>query len=153
MNTQAHNHDVNLSAQSLIENLGLKPHPEGGWYVETFNNSDGNNRGSMSVIYYLLEKGQSAHWHRVRDADEIWLWHAGAPLTLYTKPDDGLVTKSVLGLDAASGQRPQVMIEKGQWQSASAIDGWSLVSCVVAPAFVFDKMDFAPRGFEPGFGI
>ena len=153
MNTQIVSHDVNLSAQVLIENLGLKPHPEGGWYAETFNTSEGENRGTLSVIYYLLEKGQAAPWHRVRDADEVWLWHAGAPLTLYTKPDDGVVTKSVLGLDAAAGQRPQVIIEKGQWQSASAIEGWSLVSCVVAPAFVFDKMDFAPRGFEPGFGI
>lgn len=153
MNTQIVSHDVNLSAQVLIENLGLKPHPEGGWYAETFNTSEGENRGTLSVIYYLLEKGQAAHWHRVRDADEVWLWHAGAPLTLYTKPDDGVVKKTVLGLDAAAGQRPQVIIEKGQWQSASAIEGWSLVSCVVAPAFVFDKMDFAPRGFEPGFGI
>jgi hypothetical protein len=59
----------------------------------------------------------------------------------------------VLGLNAAAGQVPQLIIGKGLWQSASAIEGWVLVSCVVAPAFVFDKMDFAPRGFEPGFGI
>ena len=61
MNTQIVSHDVNLSAQVLIENLGLKPHPEGGWYAETFNTSEGENRGTLSVIYYLLEKGQAAH--------------------------------------------------------------------------------------------
>ena len=146
--------EIMQTAQDYIEHLNLKPHPEGGWYAETFNNSNGvDERGSLSVIYYLLEKGQAAHWHRVRDADEVWLWHAGSPLTLYTKPDDGKVSKTVLGLNAAAGQVPQLIIGKGLWQSASAIEGWVLVSCVVAPAFVFDKMDFAPRGFEPGFGI
>lgn len=146
--------DAKLSAQTLIEGLGLKPHPEGGWYKETLNNADSpGNRGSISVIYYLLEKGQAAHWHRVRDADEVWLWHGGSPLTLYTKPDDGVVQKTVLGLDVNDGQVPQYIIKKGLWQSASAIEGWSLVSCAVSPAFVFDQMDFAPRGFEPGFGI
>ena len=154
MNAKDNALNLPQNAQDLIENLGLKPHPEGGWYVETFNNGNSpEERGDLSVIYYLLEKGQTAHWHRVRDADEVWLWHCGSPLVLYTKPDDGIVTKTVLGLDAATGQRPQLVIGKGLWQSASAIEGWSLVSCVVAPAFVFDKMDFAPLGFEPGFGI
>ena len=143
-----------VSAATMIEKLGLKQHPEGGWYLETYNNtsSDGE-RGSLSVIYYLLEQGQSAHWHRVVDADEAWLWHGGAPLNLYRKTEDGAVMKDVLGLDVASGQVPQTIIPKGMWQSASATEGWSLVSCVVGPAFVFDKMEFAPRGFEPGFGL
>jgi len=143
-----------VSAETIIETLGLKPHPEGGWYTETFNNStDDGTRGALSVIYYLLEKGQTAHWHRVVDADEVWLWHGGAPLNLYQRSADGAVMKNILGMDAANGQTPQVIIPQGMWQSASATEGWSLFSCVVGPAFVFDKMEFAPRGFEPGFGI
>ena len=143
-----------VSAETIIDALGLKPHPEGGWYIETFNNAgDDGERGSLSTIYYLLEKGQSAHWHRVIDADEVWLWHGGSALNLYQTSPDGAVVKNILGLDVANGQIPQVIIPKGMWQSASATDGWSLVSCVVGPAFVFDKMEFAPRGFEPGFGI
>lgn len=142
------------SPEELITQLGLKPHPEGGWYVETYNDTKTTGeRGDLSVIYYLLEKGQSAHWHRVLDADEVWLWHAGFPLTLYSKPDGGAVSKTILGMNAGKGHVPQAVIAKGVWQSASAIDGWALVSCVVTPGFVFDKMEFAPRGFEPGFGI
>ena len=153
MNAQNMNLSV-TSPEEIINALGLKPHPEGGWYLESYNNSGSDgSRGSLSVIYYLLEKGQSAHWHRVLDADEAWLWHGGAPLNLYQKSSDGAVVKNVLGLDVVNGQSPQLVIPKGMWQSASATDGWSLVSCVVGPAFVFDKMEFAPRGFEPGFGF
>lgn len=143
-----------VTTEDLIAQLNLKPHPEGGFYREIYNNTSAEGgRGKISSIYYLLEKGQSAHWHRVVDADEVWLWHGGHPLVLYSKLDDGPVEKTVLGLDVNNGEVPQAIIQKNYWQSASATHGWALVSCVVGPAFEFDKMEFAPRGFEPGFVI
>ena len=145
---------LEVTTEDLIAQLNLKPHPEGGFYREIYNDSSADGvRGKISSIYYLLEKGQSAHWHRVTDADEVWLWHGGHPLALYSKLDDGPVEKTTLGLDVHKGEVPQAIIQKNYWQSASAINGWALVSCVVGPAFEFDKMEFAPRGFEPGFVI
>lgn len=69
-------------AQAVIDRLGLRPHPEGGHYVETYRHSpkDGT-RGACTAIYYLLKAGERSHWHRV-DSTEVWTWHAGAPLRL-----------------------------------------------------------------------
>jgi predicted cupin superfamily sugar epimerase len=69
-------------AQALIEALGLAPHPEGGWYRETWRASaPEGGRGSATAIYFLLEAGQCSHWHRV-DASELWLFHAGSAMLL-----------------------------------------------------------------------
>ena len=70
-------------ARAIIARLELAPHPEGGWYRETWRappGPDGRARGT--AIHFLLERGQRSHWHRV-DADEWWLWHAGSPLILH----------------------------------------------------------------------
>jgi uncharacterized protein len=135
-------------SHALIEKLGLQPHPEGGWYRETWRTpAPDGMRGHATAILFLLEASGRSHWHRV-DADELWLWHAGAPLTLLIEQADAVVEHR-LGGDVVAGQTPQALVPAGAWQAAEAGDGWALVSCVVAPAFDFAGFDLAPPGWSP----
>jgi predicted cupin superfamily sugar epimerase len=138
-------------ARALIDKLGLIPHPEGGWYRETWRAPvETGGRALATAIYFLLEEGQRSHWHRV-DATEIWLWHAGSPLTLLTAAGDGgPIEAHLLGGDPLAGQVPQQVIATGHWQAAEAHEGWGLVSCIVAPGFRFEGFTLAPPGWSPG---
>src|SRR6202045_1555901 len=112
-----------LTASDIIRLLGLKPHPEGGHFRETFRDTrqveDG--RSASTAIYFLLARGERSHWHRV-DAVETWHWHAGAPLALDTAADDvGPVTRRTLGPDLAAGERPQAIVPAGAWQAAETL--------------------------------
>ena len=141
-----------LSAHDVIRLLGLKRHPEGGHYCETFRDAGDmpGGRGASTAIYFLLAAGERSHWHRV-DAAEVWHFYAGAPLTLMTaETDAGPVTTTVLGPDLAAGERPQAVVPAGVWQAAESLGGWTLVGCTVAPAFVFPGFDLAPKGWAPG---
>jgi predicted cupin superfamily sugar epimerase len=139
-----------LEAKAIIEALGMQPHPEGGWYVETWRDAPaGGGRGAVTAIYFLLEAGQRSHWHRV-DATEVWLWHAGGPLRLDVAADGEAVTSRVLGADLARGERPQAIVPAQAWQAAAPLGAWTLVSCVVAPAFEFSGFELAPEGWRPG---
>jgi len=150
MNTRV----IQMQADDIIDTLGLKAHPEGGWYKETpISNQSGSGRGDVSLIYFLLKEGETAHWHRIKDADEVWSWHAGSVLSLYTRQGDNAVETHYLGMDLAKGHRPQIVIPRGAWQAASSQSGWVLASNIVAPAFDFRSLELAPPGFEPGFGI
>jgi len=137
-------------ARAIIDALGMQPHPEGGWYVETFrdpNETDG--RAHSTAIYFLLEAGQVSHWHRV-DAVEAWHWHAGAPLQLdIHDADAGVVTSYRLGPDVLAGERPQGIVREQAWQSARSLGAWTLVGCTVAPGFRFEGFELAPPGFTP----
>ena len=131
-------------AHPLIATLDLQPHPEGGWYRETMRlPSPDGGRGRATAILFLLEQGQRSHWHRV-DADELWLWHAGAPLALSIDEKE-----YVLGGDSFAGQSPQLLVPKSAWQAAEARAGWALVTCVVTPAFEFTGFELAPPGWSP----
>jgi uncharacterized protein len=136
---------------ALIEMLGLAPHPEGGWYRETWRApAPDGGRGTATAIYFLLEAGQRSHWHRV-DAAELWLFHAGSALFLERAPDDAGPVEGVrLGPDVAGGERPQALIPPDHWQAARADRGWALVSCIVSPAFDFAGFDLAPPDWAPG---
>ncbi len=138
-------------AQSLIDKLGLAPHPEGGWYRETWRAPERvGDRAIATAILFLLEEGQRSHWHRV-DATEIWLWHSGSPLTLLTAPgDDGPIDTYRLGGNPLAGEIPQHVIAPGDWQATEARDGWGLVSCIVAPGFQFEGFTLAPPDWSPG---
>ncbi len=132
------------AADALIAALGLKPHPEGGRYAETFRDADGpDGRARCTAIYFLLRAGERSHWHRV-DATEIWLWHAGAPLDLSI--DGETLT---LGADILAGQRPQAIVPARAWQAARSLGAWTLVSCVVAPGFQFEGFELAPADWSP----
>lgn len=143
-------------AAAIIEKLSLIPHPEGGWYRETWRaqaNSEGGVRGT--AIHFLLEAGQRSHWHKVSEADEIWFWHAGAPLTVsIAESDTGPITRHALGPDVLDDQSPQVRVPAGFWQSSdpfvNAAESWSLVSCVVVPGFEFANFELAPPEWSPG---
>jgi uncharacterized protein len=137
-------------ALEIITRLGLLPHPEGGWYRETWRAeaADGE-RASATAIHFLLEAHQHSHWHRV-DAAELWFWHAGSPLALEISADDaGPVETIRLGADVPSGERPQGLVPSGWWQAARPIGGWALVSCVVSPGFDFAGFELAPDGWTP----
>ena len=137
-------------ADSIIRALGLKPHPEGGHYSETWRDQAAPGaRGSGTAIYYLLQEGEVSAWHRV-DATEIWHFHTGAPLALGIS-DDGRAGRTImLGGDVAGGQRPQAIVPPNAWQTARSLGTWTLVGCTVSPAFEFAGFELAPPGWEPG---
>ncbi|MCW2351427.1 MULTISPECIES: cupin domain-containing protein [unclassified Sphingobium] len=139
------------TARALIDRLALQPHPEGGWYRETWRaEAMPGERAGATAIYFLLEAGQRSHWHKV-DASETWLWHAGHALSLSTAPgDEGPVTALRLGGDVLAGEIPQHVIAPYHWQAAEADRGWALVSCIVTPGFDFAGFTLAPPGWAPG---
>lgn len=136
-------------ADQIIAKLGLHPHPEGGWYRQTWVGPDlhigANTRASGTAILFLLKAGERSHWHRV-DADEIWIWNAGAPLMLSlgeTVARDIRMGPDVLGEDQA-----QAVVPAGHWQAARSLGAWSLVTCTVSPGFRFEGFDLADPGFD-----
>lgn len=137
-------------AQAIIAALGLAPHPEGGWYRETWRAAAGEDeRSGGTAILFLLEAGQRSHWHRV-DAAELWLWHAGSPLAVLVEQENGGSQEFALGGDVAGGYQPQCLVPASRWQSTEARAGWALVSCVVVPGFEFSGFELAAPGWAPG---
>lgn len=137
------------TSDEMIAALGLLPHPEGGFYRETFRAPDAP-RGASTSILFLLPAGEHSRWHRV-DADEHWMFHDGEPLELrVADPASGAQERIVLGRDIARGERPQAVVPRGWWQAARPLGAWALVGCVVAPAFEFARFEMAPEGWEPG---
>ncbi|MDG4785810.1 cupin domain-containing protein [Micromonospora sp. WMMD1102] len=130
------------------EHLDLAPHPEGGWFRETWRSAhaftpDGYTgpRAAATAIYFLLNPGERSRWHVVR-SDELWLWHSGGPLRLWlggaAEEPATTPTEIRLGPEVAAGERPQAVVPGGVWQSAEpAGEQPVLVSCVVAPGFDF----------------
>jgi predicted cupin superfamily sugar epimerase len=138
-----------LSTEEIVRLLDLAPHPEGGFYRQTFRDSrtiDGA-RGASTAIYYLLPAGEVSAWHRVVDAAEVWPYYAGAPLELVLSEDGATLVSYRLGPALATGERPQCVVPAGVWQSAKSLGAWTLVGCTVAPAFEFSKFELAPRLF------
>ncbi len=137
----------------LAERLDLQPHPEGGWFRETWRSPVSFQpegypgiRSAATAIYYLLYPGERSRWHVVRSA-ELWLWHAGGPLELSmggTGTGPAEKRNVMLGGDLGAGQQPQVVVPGQTWQAAVPVgQDPVLVSCVVAPGF--DFADFRVR--------
>lgn len=136
-----------MNADQLIEILNLMPHPEGGWYRQTWA-CDTPGRATGTAIYFLLKRSERSHWHRV-DATEIWHYYAGAPLILSVSNDEiGPRTDHTLGPDLAGGASPQIIVPAHQWQSARSTGDWTLVGCTVSPGFQFEGFELAPQGFD-----
>jgi predicted cupin superfamily sugar epimerase len=134
-----------LSADDVIRLLELKPHPEGGHFRETFRDprpADGG-RAASTAIYFLLARGERAHWHRV-DAAEAWHWYAGSPLTLWIDR-----TSIRLGPDLTAGERPQAVVPAYAWQAAESTGDWTLCGCTVAPGFEFSGFELASKDWSP----
>ena len=140
-----------MTADELIALLELAPHPEGGYFKETFRDTvaDANGRAASTAIYFLLKAGEVSRWHRV-DAAEMWHWYAGAPLQLSISPNEtGPVTHIQLGTDWAKSQRPQAVVPAHAWQQAQSLGDWTLVGCTVAPGFEFSGFEMADADFDP----
>ncbi len=139
-----------MTADQIIASLGLQPHPEGGHYRETWRaDAPDGARPAGTAIHFLLRAGERSHWHRV-DADEVWLYHAGAPLDLWVSATDvGPACRLRLGADLAAGDRPQHVVPRDHWQAAASSGAFTLVSCIVAPGFRFEGFTLA----HPGFAI
>jgi uncharacterized protein len=137
------------TAEEIIATLGMQRHPEGGWFAETFRDGTGEGRAASTAIYYLLQAGDRSHWHRVRDAAEVWHFYAGDPLLL--RLSDGKTIEEVrLGAGIAAGERPQAVVPADVWQSAEPLGAFTLVGCTVAPGFEFSSFEMAEPGWEPG---
>lgn len=139
-----------MSAAEVVALLGLEPHPEGGFFRQTFADAaDATGRPFSTLIYYLLTERQAGAWHRV-DSAEVWHFYAGAPMTLRISQDGKSVSEHALGTDLAAGERPQLVIPPHAWQQAICLGDWSLVGCTVAPGFQFSSFEMAEPGWEPG---
>ncbi len=136
------------TAADIIAQLGLKPHPEGGHYRETFRDTHTvGGRAASTAILFLLARGERSHWHRV-DAVEVWHFHAGAPLKLSLV--DGASEQIIrLGNDISAGEIPQVVVPAHAWQAAQSLGDWTLVGCTVAPGFDFGGFELAPPDWSP----
>ena len=153
-------------ADRLIRLLDLKPHPEGGYFRETFRDcgqtpgrdcgqapagrdpapaGSGANvgRATSTAIYFLLKAGEVSRWHRV-DAAEVWHFYRGAPLELRIGKQTYM-----LGADIDEAQVPQIVVPAGAWQAARSLGDYTLVGCTVSPGFEFEHFELAPEGFEP----
>lgn len=143
-----------MRSAELIRNLQLAPHPEGGWYRETYRSEESIPAGSLparysgarsfaTAIYFLLEAGQFSAFHRLA-SDEAWFHHAGGDLEIFCIDEAGSL--SVLRLGSGAG-RWQAFIPRGAWFASRPVDGsdFSLVSCVVAPGFSFDDFELGSR--------
>ena len=136
-----------MTADDIIAHLDLKPHPEGGYYRQTWQAAD-TPRATGTCIYFLLKDGEASHWHHV-DATEIWHYYAGAPLILsMAKTDAGPATDHTLGPDLAAGQEPQLIVPPFHWQAARTTGAWTLVGCTVSPGFRFSGFTLADAAFD-----
>lgn len=145
-----------LTAADVVRLLGLAPHPEGGFYRETFRDPatlpGGGTRARSTCIYFLLPAGVISRWHTV-DAVETWHWYAGATLRLsIAPPSGGTIVSADLGPDLRAGERPQGVVPNGHWQQARSLGAWTLVGCTVAPGFEFAGFRMAPDGWSPDQG-
>ena len=138
-----------MTAEEIIGRLGLEPHPEGGWYRQTWaTEAVAGERPAGTCIYFLLRAGERSHWHRV-DAVEIWHFYAGAPLHLaLARNEAGPAEERLLGPDLLKGEAPQVIVPQAWWQSARTSGDWTLVGCTVSPGFRFEGFELASPDFD-----
>jgi predicted cupin superfamily sugar epimerase len=151
--------DMDDIAPALASLLHLEPHPEGGWFRQTWRaeltlpaaalpGEYGGDRSAATCISYLLAPGERSRWHRVRSA-ELWLWQGGGTLRLDaggSAAEPGRAEPVLLGPDVASGQTLQYVIAPDTWQQAEpAGDEAVLVACVVAPGFDWADFTLGPE--------
>ncbi len=146
---------ANTAVDELIRRFGLEPHPEGGYYSETYRSdklvlrerepaSDGT-RAASTAIYFLLADGAYSAWHRIR-SDELWHFYAGSPVEIHSIDERGVLSTRKLGhsLDHP-GTVFQAVVPAGHWFAARCCDPstWALVGCTVAPGFEFSEFEIA----------
>jgi len=132
-----------LKPAEIIEALKMQPHPEGGFFKETFRDE------ASTAIYYLLEAGDRSHWHRVHGSAETWHHYAGGPLALTLSSNGHDAETHRLGKNITTNEKPQLVVPAGWWQTAESLGRWSLMGCTVAPGFEFDNFEMAPDDWRP----
>jgi predicted cupin superfamily sugar epimerase len=136
-----------MNAQQIIDSLALAPHPEGGFYRETYRAQGkfGTHEHSTG-IYYLLTPGQKSALHRIT-SDEMWHFYLGSPIRIAEIAAGGAVTETILGQDLANGEVPQHTVLAGRWFGAELVNpnSFALVGCTVSPAFDFKDFELGKR--------
>ena len=133
----------NKKIVEIIKKFNLSPHPERGWYKEivrsksSLTREDAQKRNFITGIYYLLERDAKSAWHRVKNADEIWIYLSGNPLILLCLDDNNNLLRNLI-LDS---NNPVEMIPSGYWQAAKSKGEYTLVSCCVGPGFDFKDFE------------
>ena len=137
------------TAEYYIKNLNMDPHIEGGYFKESFisNNEARKDKKLWSSIYFLLRTGEVSNFHRLK-SDELWYYHDGEALTIYMITPEGELITSQLGKNIENGEMPQVLVPKGYiFGSAMNNDGYSLVGCMVSPAFDYKEFELFDREY------
>lgn len=146
------------SAAYYIKHLNMTSHPEGGYYREVYRSGNviqadkvlpGGYEGERNLatsICFLLEGYQFSAFHRLK-SDELWYFHTGSPVQIYTINEEGELTKYLLGVDVVNGESPQVLLKQGVWFAAENVnpESFSLFGCTVAPGFDFRDFELAER--------
>ena len=143
------------SAAYWIEKLNLKPHPEGGYYAETYRSEmsaetghlDMNGKRSFATgIYFLMEDKNFSAFHRIK-SDEMWHFYAGDPIEVFYFEKDGSLQRILLGNNPDNGERFQAVVPAGLWFASRPLRGgaFSLVGCTVSPGFDFQDFELAKR--------
>lgn len=135
-----------MTTEDIIRELSLSPHPEGGFFRETFRAPEKVGGSASTAIYYLLPAGSFSAFHKVQGADEVWHHYLGDPLELHMIGEDGKYTLTRLGSNIDAGEQPQVVVPAGTLQAAVVNgSGFSLCGCTVAPGFSFEKFVMPSR--------
>jgi hypothetical protein len=144
------------AAQHWIEHLQLEPHPEGGWYRQTYRAplllphaalpGHCGDRAASTAIYFLLAGDQFSAFHRLR-SDEVWHFYAGSALIVHVITPAGEYQQLLLGSNAAAGEHFQAVVSAGCWFGSAlhGSDTFALVGCTVAPGFDFADFEMAKR--------
>lgn len=129
-----------MDKQTIIETLNMKPHPEGGYYYESYQaDKKIGTRALFTSIYFLIEKGNISHFHQIQ-SDELWYYHAGDAITIHMIHPDGTYEAVKLGMNLNDGEVPQYLVPGGTIFASTVETGeWSFVGCMVAPGFTFDE--------------
>ncbi|MBR6000397.1 MAG: cupin domain-containing protein [Oxalobacter sp.] len=145
-----------MQPQDIITHFGMQPHPEGGYYIETYRSAgtipanalpDGWGEHNWSTgILYLLKAGDYSHFHRIRQ-DEMWHFYLGDPMRLAMLYPDGCYEEIILGKDILAGQKVQFTVPAGVWFGATPCKGseYAFVGCTVAPGFAFADFEIAKK--------
>ena len=138
----------------LVKQLGLLPHPEGGFYAETYRSAGGNSlsgemqgyRSYSTAIYFLLTKGNFSALHRIK-SDEVWHFYLGDPVHVHSISPEGAYHCIALGNHFSRGEVPQYVVPAGWWFGSESVGeiGYSLVGCTVAPGFDFADFELAEK--------
>jgi len=132
-----------INPNYLIKKLKLMPHPEGGHYAESFRDKEGN----VSLIYYLLQEGETSHWHKLTK-NEILHFYDGDPIKIYMSKDKKKISTILLGRNINNQEYLHYIVKSQTWFGMKSTGSWSLIGCTVSPAFDYKDFELAPKNWQ-----